>query len=261
MRLRRSFRKQHSYVWRVAAGKRRGARIAGIGILATSLAVLGGASQAEATAAPSRHFAKAPAGSVVTEVPLGMSNAMTTFVVQMSGDPVTVVEADAATPLTADQKRSHRDELRNRQNTAETQIRKLGGKVVGKYQSTYNGMKITIQARKAPELLSIPNVVGVHRLQQMQPDNVRGIPAIGAPAAWDGTAGFHGEGIKIGIIDTGIDYTHADFGGPGTVAAYDAAHAAETSPADPSLFGPGAPKVKGGTALVGDAYNADPASP
>ena len=27
----------------------------------------------------------------------------------------------------------------------------------------------------------------------------------------------------IGIIDTGIDYTHANFGGPGTVGAYDAA--------------------------------------
>src|SRR6201999_3790645 len=69
-----------------------------------------------------------------------------------------------------------------------------------------------------------------------------------------------GDHIKVGIIDTGIDYTHADFGGPGTVAAYQAALATDTAPANPSLFGPGAPKVKGGTDLVGDDYDADPQS-
>ena len=60
---------------------------------------------------------------------------------------------------------------------------------------------------------------------------------------WDGY-GLHGEGIKVAIIDTGIDYTHANFGGPGTVAAYDAAHAASTLPADPALFGPAAPRSR-----------------
>jgi subtilisin family serine protease len=34
--------------------------------------------------------------------------------------------------------------------------------------------------------------------------------------------------IKIAIIDTGIDYTHANFGGPGTIGAFDAADAADT---------------------------------
>ena len=68
--------------------------------------------------------------------------------------------------------------------------------------------------------------------------------------------GLHGEHIKIAILDSGIDYTHANFGGPGTVAAFNAAKAASTSPADPSMFGPGAPKVKGGIDLVGDAYDA-----
>src|SRR5262249_21213078 len=71
---------------------------------------------------------------------------------------------------------------------------------------------------------------------------------------------LHGEGIKVGIIDTGIDYTHANFGGPGTTAAYNTAHAAETAPANPAFFGPGAPRVKGGIDLVGDSYNADPNS-
>ncbi len=72
------------------------------------------------------------------------------------------------------------------------------------------------------------------------------------------------------MIDTGVDYTHADFGGPGTPAAYQLALAQDT--ADPTLttlcmtpaltpcVGSTAPKVKGGVDLVGDAYNADPYS-
>ena len=49
------------------------------------------------------------------------------------------------------------------------------------------------------------------------------------------------------MIDTGIDYTHADFGGPGTTAAYDTAKASNT-------FTPTA-KVVGGYDFAGDAYN------
>ena len=92
----------------------------------------------------------------------------------------------------------------------------------------------------------------------MKPDNVRGVPLIGAPAVWDGVNGFHGEGIKIAIIDTGIDYTHADFGGPGTVAAYRRRARHRDGAGRPALFGPDAPRVKGGIDLVGDNYNADP---
>jgi subtilisin family serine protease len=34
------------------------------------------------------------------------------------------------------------------------------------------------------------------------------------------TSTWTGKGIVVGILDTGIDYTHTDFGGPGTVDAY-----------------------------------------
>ena len=67
--------------------------------------------------------------------------------------------------------------------------------------------------------------------------------------------------MKIAIIDTGIDYTHANFGGPGTAGAYETQHAAETQPPTGAVFGPGAPRIKGGIDLVGDAYDASSDDP
>src|SRR5262249_23154402 len=157
------------------------------------------------------------------------------------GDPVTVTDADAATPLTGSQKQSQRDRLKAAQTPVEQSIRALGGTVAGDYQSAYNGIKGRIPARSANAPLDLPRVVGVHHVQTMTPDNIHGVPLIGAPQVWDGLNGYHGEGVKVAVIDTGIDWTHADFGGPGTPAAYTAAHANETQPADPRYFGPNAP--------------------
>ena len=192
--------------------------------------------------------------------PLGVSSRPTTVVVELAGDPVTVTDANSATPLTKDQKNALRDQLRSKQSPVESQIESKGGHVLASYQSAYNGVKVLIPANKAASLASIPGVVAVHPLQLSHLDNVHGVPLIGAPAVWDGLNGFHGEHIKIADIDTGLDYTHADFGGPGTPLAYQTALASDATAPDPSLVGPLAPKVKGGIDLVGDSYNADPSS-
>ena len=150
---------------------------------------------------------------------------------------------------------------KNDQNAVMAQITAAGGKVLGTFQSALNGIKVQIASNQVDALRNIPGVVGVKSVNRYDRDNVIGVPRVQAPAVWAGIPAFQGEGIKIAVIDTGIDYTHANFKGPGTVAAYAAAKAAGTGPADPTLFGPAAPRVKGGTDLVGDDYNADPTDP
>lgn len=69
-----------------------------------------------------------------------------------------------------------------------------------------------------------------------------------------------GEGVTIAVLDTGLDYTHSDFGGPGTQEAFTQAQASDTIPAaDSGLYDP--EKFAGGWDLVGDDYNADPSVP
>ncbi|GLY02748.1 S8 family serine peptidase [Actinoplanes sp. NBRC 101535] len=238
---------------------RRLAAMAGIGVL---MGVTGVGSVPGAAAAPGLRdaFEPVPAGSKITNLPAGMRDRQVTVMVELDADPVAVVDAEAATPLTTAQKKQRRDRIRADQAPVEKKARQLGGTVLGAYQHAYNGIKVRVAAGELATLAAAPGVVEVHALQLVKPDNTRGVPMIGAPAVWSAPDNLRGEGIKVAVLDTGIDYTHADFGGPGTSAAYETAHATETAAADPALFGPKAPKVKGGIDLVGDSYNADPAS-
>ena len=59
----------------------------------------------------------------------------------------------------------------------------------------------------------------------------------------------------VAIIDTGVDYTHADFGGPGTVPRT-TRPSPTRQPRDVSRHH----KVAGGYDFAGDSYDADPQS-
>ncbi|MCB0913155.1 MAG: S8 family serine peptidase, partial [Propionibacteriaceae bacterium] len=76
--------------------------------------------------------------------------------------------------------------------------------------------------------------------KKSSPQDVYSLPMIGADVAQ--VSGYDGEGVKVGVIDTGIDYNHPDLGGSGT----------EGNNAD---FGLSAPRVKYGWDFVGDDYD------
>ncbi|HEX7840239.1 MAG TPA: S8 family serine peptidase, partial [Kofleriaceae bacterium] len=179
-----------------------------------------------------------------------------TVVAVLDGPSVAALQEAAARKLTRAEKVAIKAQRIAEQAAPRARIEAVGGKVIGSFQSALNGLKVRISRGQLAALRSIPGVVDVKRVVTYSHDNFAAVQRIQAPFAWSGVAGVHGEGVKIAIIDTGIDYTHADFGGPGTPEAFQAAAAVSTGPADPALFGPGAPKVKGGIDLVGDAYDA-----
>src|SRR3954471_16891441 len=193
-------------------------------------------------------------------LPRGVSRPPVTVVAVLGGPSVADVQETAGRRLTRQEKDAIKAQRRAEQTTAQGAIQGLGGRIVGRYQSALNGIKVRIAADRVAALRALPGVVEVRPVTTYKHENAIGVPRIQAPLAWAGVNGVRGEGVKVAIIDTGIDFTHANFGGPGTPAAYDAAFVNGKLPADPALFGPNAPKVKGGTDLVGDDYNANDAS-
>ena len=183
-------------------------------------------------------------------------DARVTVMVELAGDPVALVQAKAGRELSAAEKAATQKALKAKQATLKSAITAKGGKVLSQMQSAYNGMRITIARKQLASLAKLKGVAAVKPVPVRYLDNSVSVPYLGVPKVWENT-GYTGENVKVGVLDTGIDYTHADFAGPGTVAAFEAAKATSTAPADPALFGPGAPRIKGGWDLVGDDYDAN----
>ncbi len=123
--------------------------------------------------------------------------------------------------------------------------------------NTIPGVAITGDADAVREIAKRSDVVKISGIIPKTYDNKGAVIDTNALSSWverDET----GEDVTIAVLDTGLDYTHADFGGPGTVEAFEQAQAAEAEAPDPSLFD--AEKYAGGWDLVGDDYNADPSA-
>jgi subtilisin family serine protease len=116
-------------------------------------------------------------------------------------------------------------------------------------QTAYNGIAARIDASVVSQLRSHTDVKAVHALPIHTIENSSSVPFIRAASAWAASSGNAGDGVRIAVIDTGTDYLHANFGGPGTAAAYAANNRAIL---EPGTF-PNA-KVVGGTDFAGDAY-------
>jgi minor extracellular serine protease Vpr len=222
-----------------------------------ALVVVTGAASAQSG---ERHALTRVAGTDIAGVPL--SERPQTVVLKMVGDPVAVVRSRMpGKALDESARQAIASDLRARQDAIVPAIQASGGLVLGQFQHAINGIKVRATPAQIRSFATLPGVVAVKGVRIYHLDNAHSVPFIGAPQVWQNPPGLHGEHIRLAVIDTGVDYTHANFGGPGTVAAFKAAAATSTQPADPTLFGPNAPKVKGGTDLVGDAYNASSSNP
>jgi subtilisin family serine protease len=230
-------------------------------IVGLTVAAAGGSAVKDDNFSSVQRFAKIDpsllADGGATFTPASLSDQPVSVMLELSGAPVTVQDASAkrqGQKLSEGQKASIRAQLKSQQDALTGGIQNAGGKVVAQLQDAYNGVQVVIPQKNVPQLATLPNVTAVHAVQTYTRDNIHTVPFVGADQVW-GNFKFTGKNVNVAIIDTGIDYTHADFGGPGTVAAWQAASATSTAPANPAFFGPSAPKVKGGFDLVGNAYH------
>lgn len=126
----------------------------------------------------------------------------------------------------------------------------LEGRELSRFRHLANAIQIEIPADRLGEVAALPGVVRVDRAGIYSLRNSTSVPFIGAPGAWQLGPGL-GEGVSIGIIDSGVDYLHGGFGGPGRASDYNGNNPAVVeSSTFPTV------KVVGGRDFVGDSYNA-----
>ncbi|MCK6429934.1 MAG: S8 family serine peptidase [Burkholderiaceae bacterium] len=123
------------------------------------------------------------------------------------------------------------------------------------YETLFNGFSIEAGPADRLRIARLPGVKAMYPVEVIQapqpeaaagaaPDLIAAINLTGAKFAQD-SLGLTGQGVKVGVIDTGIDVDHPAFGGSGTPGATPFPTA----------------RVVAGFDFVGDAFNADPTSP
>ncbi len=175
-------------------------------------------------------------------------------VIQLQDPPLVVaVGANAkqnGIRMTADQQRAYLAQLKQKQDAVMAEVSAEGGTELGRVSKSHNALFVSIEASQLQALRTITGVAAVRPLGNYHISLANTLPYIGATAVQN--SGYTGQGIRVAMLDTGIDYTHYNLGGSGNVADYQvaAADAATTPPAN--LF-PTA-KVIGGYDFVGDTW-------
>ena len=200
-----------------------------------------------------------PDAAATDAVPLGVQHGIVTAAVTL--DDPSLAEQNAAGTLTKDQQRAYVATLQDKQNAVAAQTASLGGQTVTKLTKALDAVVVQIDRSKLDNVESLPNVDTVRILRNYTYDLGDTVPYIGAAELQ--AAGKNGAGVRVAVLDTGVDYTHQDFGGAGTLAAYTAAYGTTTGDARnrsrDGLF-PTA-KVIDGYDFVGEAWPGTASAP
>ncbi|WP_413584226.1 S8 family serine peptidase [Bdellovibrio sp. HCB274] len=154
------------------------------------------------------------------------------------------------------------EDIKKEQEQTLQELKKISSdiRVLIRYRLVLNGLVVWAPADALEKIKKIPNIVMAEQSAQFsrpQDEDVEfnesgmvgektSVKFIGSEAAY--AQNIRGQGMRIAVIDTGIDYTHKMLGGIGTPDAYKAINPSAESSAFPNR------KVVGGIDLVGTDY-------
>jgi subtilisin family serine protease len=165
--------------------------------------------------------------------------------------------------MTVAQQQAYLAQLKQEQDAVMAQVSALGGVELGRVSKAHNALAVTVDAGALQAIHGISGVAAVRPLADYQVSSAP-VPDIPTTDAYIGAAsvqgnGFTGTGIRVAMLDTGIDYTHYNLGGSGNVADYNTALAAAAGTPPPSLFP--TTKVIGGYDFTGEVWPNGPLAP
>ncbi|WP_413574609.1 S8 family serine peptidase [Bdellovibrio sp. HCB290] len=154
------------------------------------------------------------------------------------------------------------EDIKNEQEQTIEELKKISSdiRILIRYRLVLNGLVVWAPADALEKIKKVPNVIMAQKSEQfsrpLEEDNEfnetgmvgekTSVKFIGSEAAY--AQNIRGQGMRIAVIDTGIDYTHKMLGGPGTPEAYKAINPSAESSAFPNR------KVVGGIDLAGSDF-------
>jgi subtilisin family serine protease len=154
----------------------------------------------------------------------------------------------------------HKNLIINEHQEILKNLKKISDKIqlVYSYKLSFNGVAVLVPAEHFDAVLNVQGTTGSQKRQpftqikseeQLDLKNIKNqFSTITADFIGAKDHAFRGKGIKVAVFDTGIDYTHNMFNGPGTKESFTSVDPAKET----SLF-PNS-KVKGGIDLVGEDF-------
>ena len=108
---------------------------------------------------------------------------------------------------------AYRNQIEAAQRAVRGELASRGIRITGSVSTLLNAIFVIAPASRLSEMLAIPGVAAVRPQRQYHVLLNRATQLMNAPAAWAALGGQAnaGNGIKIAIIDTGIDQTHPAF--------------------------------------------------
>jgi hypothetical protein len=118
--------------------------------------------------------------------------------------------------------------LQSQQRKLETKMSSLVGHefpVTMRMQHAVNGAIVNVSRAEAELIRQMPEVLLVEAYSEVPMDTDTGPALIGAPAVWTGTnpgapAAYRGEGMVVGMIDSGVNFGSPSFAATGPVDGY-----------------------------------------
>ncbi|MEF3352853.1 S8 family serine peptidase [Paenibacillus sp. GYB006] len=146
-------------------------------------------------------------------VPASDSTDLISVIVELTENPVVVEEANREQGVSKSGV-NQRSIIKRQQSTFAAAAAKLNAKLKTNYTDVFNGYALEITADQVDSLLGLPGVKAIYPDAEMKATPVSSVtpnmddsaPFIGSDTFWD--TGYDGSGIKVGVLDTGIDYDH-----------------------------------------------------
>lgn len=149
----------------------------------------------------------------------------------------------------------------------------INAKITNNYDQVWNGVSVSVSDSQAAQLAKLPGVVSVQPVIEVPRPEVKTSKDLttsegetkyswGAPLGMTNAdraqseLGLTGKGVKIGIIDSGIDIDHREFGGTGVSGSGTSREKGDGAKADGAVGFPNS-RVIAGYDYVGDDYGAN----